>query len=89
MLCTAKFTVSITLAGAGDGYVTSNPPGIHCSTGSAMVCQVALFAGESVTLTAYPDASTTFSGFSGGCSGNPSCGVTVAAADVSVTATFD
>jgi len=89
MQCTAKHSVTVITAGTGSGYVLSYPTGINCHSGSATLCQIALYPGESVTLTGYPDAGSTFAGLSGDCTGNPSCNVTVSSADLSVTATFD
>lgn len=87
-LCTARYTVSITVAGAGAGRVLSNPAGINCHTTSPSICAAELFDGESITLSGVPDATYGFDGFSDGCTGNPSCMITVSAADVAVTATF-
>ena len=88
MQCTAMHTVSVTLSGSGSGYVLSNPPGINCQTSSATNCQLAVYAGQSVTLTGYAQSGSSFAGLSGGCSGNPSCNITVSTMDVGVTATF-
>jgi hypothetical protein len=50
------------------GTVTSNPPGIHCSTGS---CAADFSPGAKVTLTATPNAGATFEYWSGCDSGSP------------------
>jgi hypothetical protein len=88
-MCTAQYTVSITVAGAGAGRVISDPAALNCHTVSPTLCTVDLFDGATITLSGVPDAASTFNAFSGGCTGNPTCLVTVSAADVAVTATFD
>src|SRR5260370_28608317 len=79
---TPVFAVAVTLAGNGTGTVTSSPSGINCGT----ACSANFNAGTSVTLTAAPAVSSTFSGFSGDCSG-ATCSLTVGAAK-SATASF-
>jgi hypothetical protein len=59
-------TLTIVKSGTGSGTVTSNPTGINC--GSACTYQFA--SGSSVTLTATPDASSVFSGWSGDTTGS-------------------
>jgi hypothetical protein len=76
-------TLSVTLAGAGTGSVTSSPAGITCPGD----CSQAYATGTMVTLTAAPGASSTFAGWSGACVGTGTCQVTMNAA-ASVTATF-
>jgi hypothetical protein len=78
---TATFPLTLTLAGSGTGTVTSNPPGINCGP----TCS-ASFSGT-VTLTATAAAGSTFTGWSGACSGTATCSVTMTQAQ-SVTATF-
>jgi phospholipase C len=70
-------------AGSGSGTVTSNPAGINC--GSA--CTASFQSGTSVTLTATPASGSTFTGWSGACSGSGNCTVNLTTAS-SVTATF-
>jgi uncharacterized repeat protein (TIGR02543 family) len=67
-----KPTVVVNKAGTGTGTITSNPAGINCgSTCSAMF----LFA--PVTLTATPAAGSTFTGWTGSCTGtSPTCSFT-------------
>ncbi len=78
------YTLTVTPAGTGTGTVTSNPSGISCGA----TCAAAFASGTSVTLTAAPDASSIFTGWSGaGCTGTASCSVTMTAAQA-VTATF-
>ncbi|MEW6417445.1 MAG: DNRLRE domain-containing protein [Nitrospirota bacterium] len=71
-------------AGIGYGTITSSPSGISC--GSA--CSYVYNTGTVVTLTATPDASSTFAGWSGGgCTGTGTCSITVNS-NTTVTATF-
>lgn len=81
---TSTFTLTIATAGTGSGTVTSSPTGINCGA----TCSASFASGTSVTLTATPATSSTFTGWSGGgCSGTGSCVVTMDAAKT-VTATF-
>ena len=80
-LTTLALTVSKT--GAGSGTVTSNPTGISCGA----TCSAAFAIGTMVTLTAAPAAGSTFSGWSGSCTGTGACTVTMSAARA-VTANF-
>jgi uncharacterized repeat protein (TIGR02543 family) len=85
---TATFTrithhLAVVRAGTGGGTVASTPAGIDCGA----TCDATYDAGTSVTLTATPDATSTFAGWSGACTGTGDCTVTVDAA-ASVTATF-
>jgi hypothetical protein len=78
-----QFPLTVTKAGNGSGTVTSSPAGIACGAD----CSEAYDIGTLVTLTATPDAGSSFAGWSGGCVGAGTCQVTMTAA-VSVTATF-
>jgi hypothetical protein len=84
---TATFALSHTLtvsrAGTGSGSVSSSPSGITCGA----TCSAPFADGTMVTLTATPAAGSTFTGWSGGCTGTGTCEVTLNA-DTSVTATF-
>jgi PKD repeat protein len=73
--------LSVTLSGPGS--VTSSPSGISCPGD----CSETYPEGTSVTLTASPSPGSTFTGWSGACSGTGSCVVTMTQAR-SVTATF-
>ena len=75
--------VTVTRAGTGSGTVTSEPAGIACGT----TCSASFTAGSTVTLTAAAEPFSTFTGWSGDCSGTGACVVTADAAK-SVTATF-
>jgi uncharacterized repeat protein (TIGR02543 family) len=75
----------LTVSKTGSGTVTSTTSGaIDCGT----LCTADLAPGTSITLTATPDTgSTTFTGWSGACTGTSDCTVTMDAAK-SVSATF-
>ena len=79
----ANFALSVTMAGTGSGTVTSAPAGISCPG----TCSASFAGGTSVTLTASAAAGSTFTGWTGACTGSGSCTVTISAAQ-SVTATF-
>src|SRR6202171_6274492 len=81
---TPTFAVTVTLAGAGSGTVTSIPAGINCSTGT---CLARFDSGSTVTLTATPGSSSLFIGFSGACTGQ-TCSFTNLSAAKDVAATF-
>jgi pimeloyl-ACP methyl ester carboxylesterase len=84
-LYAAPANLSVTRNGGGGGTVVSNYAGINC--GSA--CSANFAGGTSVTLTATPDANSTFAGWSGaGCSGTGSCTVRLSQ-NAAVTATFN
>ena len=76
-------TMSVTVTGTGTGTVTSTPAGINCPT----TCSATFPQNSQVTLTETPGTSGAFSGWSGACTGNAACSVTLSVAD-SVTATF-
>jgi hypothetical protein len=76
-------TLTVTTTGTGAGTVTSSPPGIDCGVD----CSEAYTTGTVVTLTATPGGSSTFTGWSGACTGTGVCQVTMNAA-TSATATF-
>src|SRR5207245_2815788 len=74
-------------AGNGTGGVTSNVGGVACGANCSSA-PTTLNVGTSVTLTATPDANSTFTSWNGGgCLGTGPCTVTVDAAKT-VTATF-
>ena len=89
---TATFNPPVTLtvaeAGTGTGQVTSSPLGINCSATSKQ-CAAQFAAGTSVILTASASSGSSFSGWSGVCSGSGigTCQLTLSA-DTTVTATF-
>ena len=73
-------TLMVTKTGTGTGTVTSSPAGIDCGA----TCK-AFPDGAVVTLTAVPDAGSSFAGWSATCAG----GTVTMDADKSCTATFD
>jgi hypothetical protein len=76
--------LTVTKAGSGSGTVTSSPAGIDCGA----TCSASFPSGTAVTLTAAPDAGSTFTGWGGDCTGTGPCVVTMDQ-DRAVTATFD
>lgn len=74
-------TLSVQMAGSGQGSVNSSPPGIACP-GSC--------SGNAPNYTLYPNpgASSFFSGWGGACAGLATCSLTLAG-DQTVTAFFD
>jgi len=76
-------TLTVIKNGTGSGTVTSAPAGINCGS----TCSYAFAYNTVVTLTASPTAPSTFTGWSGACSGTGTCTVTMSSAR-SVTATF-
>src|SRR5215813_1145750 len=76
-------TLSVGTTGTGSGVVISTQAGILCGT----TCSATYGSGTGVTLTATPATGSTFTGWSGACTGTGSCGVTLTA-DTNVTATF-
>ena len=81
---TGTFTLTVAKAGSGSGTVSSNPAGIKCGAD----CAQAYASGTMVTLTARAGRGSTFTGWSGACSGTGPCVVTMSAAKT-VTATFN
>ena len=81
---TPTYTLSVARSGTGAGTVTSSSGGISCGA----TCSATFTSGAVVTLTATPATGSTFSGWSGACTGTAStCSVTMSAAH-SATATF-
>lgn len=80
----ARHSLMVAKAGNGDGAITSEPAGIDCGSD----CSESYAEGTSVTLTAAPDTSSTFFGWSGACSQTGTCVVDMSTAR-QVTATFN
>lgn len=85
---TATFTLNtyaltVNKSGSGTGTVTSSPAGVNCGTD----CSEMYNHGTMVTLTATPAMGSSFTGWSGGCTGTGTCTVTMDAAKT-VTANF-
>jgi hypothetical protein len=81
---TTTYLLSVTKSGTGSGTVTSSPSGINCGTS----CSASFNTATVVTLTATPDTSSSFAGWTGcdAVNGNV-CAVTMNAAK-SVTGLF-
>ena len=77
-------TLTVSKAGTGSGSVSSSPAGIDCGA----TCSHAYTQGTPVELTPVAAAGSTFTGWSGACSGTGGCIVTMDQAR-SVTATFN
>jgi hypothetical protein len=75
--------LSVVKAGTGTGKVTSSPAGVDCGA----TCSFEFAVLSRITLTATPDAGSSFSGWSGPCAGTGPCEVKLTEA-MSVTAAF-
>jgi uncharacterized repeat protein (TIGR02543 family) len=78
-----QLKLTVVKAGSGSGYVGGSG-GIDCGP----TCSALQGPGAKVQLTALADAGSTFTGWSGGCSGTGPCNVTVTAS-LTITATFE
>lgn len=81
---TQTFTLTVNKVGSGSGTVTSSPAAINCGS----TCSASFSQGTSVKLTATPLSGSTFSGWSGACTGTGTCNVTMDS-NKTVTATFN
>ncbi len=81
---TGQRTLTVSKAGTGAGTVTSAPKGIDCGT----TCSAGFDVGKKVNVLAVAAADSTFTGFSGACTGTGPCQVTMSEAR-SLTATFE
>jgi uncharacterized protein (DUF2141 family) len=77
-------TLTVLKSGTGSGTVTSSPAGIDCGSD----CSEAYNQGTGVTLSATASAGSTFTGWSGACSGTGNCAVTMDS-NKTVTAMFN
>jgi Protein of unknown function (DUF1566)/Divergent InlB B-repeat domain/Fibronectin type III domain len=88
----SSFSLLITPTGSGTGTVTSSPAGLDCIGNAGVTsgtCLTNFASGTSVTLTATPISTSTFTGWSNACSGSTTtCTLTMDAAK-SVTANFN
>jgi Divergent InlB B-repeat domain len=78
-----QVSLHLTVDGPGSGSVASSPPGLACSDD----CTRRFPAGTTVTLTATPSPGSTFTGWSGACTGKETCSVTLGMA-ATVQASF-
>jgi large repetitive protein len=78
-----EYDLSVSVDGTGSGSVISDPAGVDCGDD----CADAFAHGTVVTLTAVSNTGSTFTGWSGACSGTEVCVVTVDTAQ-EVAATF-
>ncbi|MGB3941599.1 MAG: toxin TcdB middle/N-terminal domain-containing protein [Candidatus Manganitrophaceae bacterium] len=84
VLTKADPVLTLTKSGTGSGSITSNPVGLDCGA----TCTPSFALSTSVALTATSSVGSTFTGWSGACTGTGACNVTMDAAK-SVTATFN
>jgi uncharacterized repeat protein (TIGR02543 family) len=85
--CVATFvsqTPTLTVINAGGGSVTSAPVGISCGA----TCSAQFALNSTVTLTATPDATHTFAGWSGSCTGTARTATVVMSVARACYATF-
>jgi len=81
--------VTVTLAGSnGGGVVTSVPTGINCPSGA---CGAQFTIGDTMVLTATPNAGHTFVSWTGGCTSiaGTTCSILVPNGSTNATATFN
>src|SRR6185369_14150903 len=71
-----RYTLTVSKTGNGSGTVTSTPAGVSCGTN----CSGQFDYGTVVTLHATPTTSSTFTGWSGACTGTGNCVVTMSQA---------
>jgi hypothetical protein len=76
-------TLSVSTSGTRQGWVVSEPSGLSCGAD----CTEAYPQGTTVTLWAIPAGGSVFGGWTGACSGNAGCAVSLTA-DASVDAVF-
>ena len=76
-------TVTVAKSGTGTGTVGSSPSGITCGS----TCSATYTSGTSIALSATPTTGSTFTGWSGACTGTGGCAL-VLDADKSATAIF-
>ena len=80
--------LTLNFAGNGTGTVTSSPQGLSCAS-TAGTCTASFPSGTSITLTATPVGTSTFGGFTGGCTNSSSVCTFSLQSDTIVIATFN
>jgi len=80
-------SVSVSKQGPGSGSITSNVNGLACGTTCTTTQTVSVSTGTAVSLSATSASGSTFSGWSGPCTGTGSCSFN-ANADTTAVATF-
>jgi hypothetical protein len=78
-------TLAISKIGGGAGNVRSQPPGIDCGA----ICGASFNVGDTVVLTAAPDAASAFRGWGGDCSGTSPTTSFVISGNATCTARFE
>ncbi len=68
------YTLTVNKVGTGSGHITFDPPGVASLYFPATYDYA---SGTAVTITAYPDDGSTFSGWSGNCTGMGNCVLTI------------
>jgi hypothetical protein len=80
--------LTVSFAGNGSGTVTSSPLGISCASTQG-TCSASFASGTPVTLTATPFGTSSFGGWSGGCTNGASVCTLSLQSDTAVIATFN
>jgi hypothetical protein len=78
------YNLTVTKSGTGTGTVISGPAGINCGN----TCTYQFVANTNITLTATPDSSSAFSGWSDDANGTNTTTTVIMSGDKNVTATF-
>ena len=84
LVSVSEVSLSVAKPGTGTGSVTSIPAGINCGA----ACAANFARNSSVTLTAAPDFGSTFSGWSGNCSGTLASSSIIPASNANCAAIF-
>jgi hypothetical protein len=85
------FALTLSASGSGSGILTSSPGGLNCASAAGVTtgtCSANLASGTAVTLAATPATGSSFTSWSGACSGSSAtCTLTMTVAQ-SVSASF-
>src|ERR1035441_662492 len=82
---TGPFELSVQATGAGGGTISSNPAGINCGT----ACSASFANGTQVMLTETAAAHSSFTGWTGSCSGSTATCTLMLSGSQQVTASFN